>query len=619
MDVVSSMSLSQERIKELKPLVKEKYHPLMRASGRLAGMVDVEPRGFSKSTRFSLAFPLWAALYGKRRFLLLFASSQALAEERLGAIKTEIEENERLAGDFGEMKGDVWKADRITLSNGAAVAARGALSSVRGVRNGPDRPDAAICDDVMTDASASSPLRREKIYRWFKRVVLPLGKDMFPVVINTVFHEDDLVCRLLKEMEEGRLKGWAGFRFAALTPAGASLWPAYWPKAKLERKRSEMGGAAWSTEMMNEPLSSDDALIKTFHYYDLKDVSFEGRRRYGGIDPATGSHDKCAFCTLVDGGGGVLYVGDSWGERLSEGPFLEKIIATFWAWKHCAVGFEDVAFQGIYKNNLMEKAAARGAWLPMRGRKTGGLSKQERVREMAPLIEAGFVRFRRDQKELVEQLSMFTADGPKSAYDDEADALWIALKEAQAAGARAVYADYAERPESRHVKGVPGEERIALVSIGFHYGGAEGEARLALEAVAMAAGFKKAYVVDEGVYDEPYQVEKAAEWIASFAERQRDGFKADMIVFGRWEDCGSLYASARRRMAKKGVWARMRASRGLGAGEPRAGAAWGRAAAVDGEGGAAEGGAGIGAVGGGESRLRAEADGGGRRRKPSGV
>lgn len=81
----------------------------------------------------------------------------------------------------------------------------------------------------------------------------------------------------------------------------------------------------------------------------------------------------------------------------------------------------------------MEKAAARKVWLPINGRKPGGLSKVQRVKEMAPLIEAGFIRFRRDQKELVEQLSMFTPDGPKSAYDDEADALWYAFKEAQEA------------------------------------------------------------------------------------------------------------------------------------------------------------------------------------------
>jgi len=431
MDVVSSGSLTEAHVAELEPLIKEKYHGFMKPTARLSGIIDVEPRGFSKSTRFSLAFPLWVVLYKKRRFPIIFCGSQAMANDALQSIKDEFEQNERIALDFGEMKGKIWKANKITLANGRAIAARGAGASTRGIKNGPDRPDIAVCDDIMTDLVAGSKKGRDRIYRWFKRVVLPLGKDIFPILINTIFHEDDIVCRLLKELEEGQLKGWVGFRFAARTPDGASLWPTYWTEEKLRKKEDELGSAAWSTEMMNEPLSSEDAIIRKFHYYGIADVSFEGKRRYGGIDPATGAHDKCAFDTLVDGNDGVLYVGDSWGERLKEGPFLEKIIDTFLVWKHGAIGFEDVAFQGIYKNNLMEKAARRKVWIPIKGRKVGVLSKVQRVKEMAPLIEAGFIRFRVDQKELVEQLSMFTPDGPKSAYDDEADALWFAFKEAQ--------------------------------------------------------------------------------------------------------------------------------------------------------------------------------------------
>jgi len=431
MDVVSSGSLTEEQIELLQPLIKEKYHKYMSATDEIAGIIDVEPRGFSKTTRFGLAFPIWLVLYKKRRFPIIFGGSQTAANDGLQSIKDEFEQNELLYEDYGDMKGKVWKANKITLANGLAIAARGAGSSTRGIKNGPDRPDIAICDDIMTDEIASSKKGRDKRYRWFKRVVLPLGKDIFPVLINTIFHEDDIVCRLLKELTDGQLKGWVGFRFAARTPSGESLWPAYWTEEKLRKKEDELGSAAWSTEMMNEPLSSEDSIIKKFHYYELADVSFVGKKRYGGIDPATGAHDKCAFDTLVDGDDGVLYVADSWGERLSETPFLEKIMDTFSVWMHSTIGFEDVAFQGIYKNNLMEKAAARKVWLPINGRKTGGLSKVARVKEMAPLIEAGFIRFRADQKELVEQLSMFTPDGPKSAYDDEADGLWYAFKEAQ--------------------------------------------------------------------------------------------------------------------------------------------------------------------------------------------
>lgn len=431
MDVVSKGTLSENHIQDLKPYIKENYHKYMHSTQTLSGIIDAEPRGFGKSTRFSLAFPLWLTIFKKKQFPILFASSQTLAEENLANIKEEIEDNELLFEDFGELKGAIWKANKITLSNGTAIAARGAGTSVRGVKHKEVRPDAAICDDIMTDDIAATKAQRDKRYRWFKRVVLPLGRDILPVLINTIFHEDDIICRLFKELEEGKLKGWVGFRFAARTESGESLWPSYWTDEALQKKQDELGSSAWATEMMNEPLSAEDAIIQKFHFYELERLPLETSRRFGGIDPATGVHDKCAFCTLVSADDGVLYVADSWAERLTETPFLERLIATFLLWRHSRIGFEDVAFQGIYKNNLVEKAAQQKVWLPITGRKTGGLSKSARIKEMAPLIEAGFIRFRQDQKELVEQLSLMTADGPRSAYDDDEDALWYAFKEAQ--------------------------------------------------------------------------------------------------------------------------------------------------------------------------------------------
>jgi predicted phage terminase large subunit-like protein len=430
-DVANSQSLSDETAARLAPFVAEKYRPLFRPAKRLAGVMFVEPREHGKTVRWSFAYPLWLLLTGRKKYILLIGASDAAAAENLGNIKLELEENERLIEDFGDQKGALWRTNRLELACGSCVQSKGSGMSMRGTRFRQYRPDFIVLDDILKDEAADSPAQRDKIYRRLKRAVFNLGKSAFIVWVNTIFHNDDPISRLMKETAAGTLKRCAAVRLSCFCPDGMPLWAEHWSAERLEEKRSQLGSAIFSTEFLNEPISSEDAVIKTFHYYALKDAPFEDRKRYGGIDPATGVHDKCAFCTLVDGDDGVLYVGDSWGERLAETPFLEKIIATFAVWKHCSIGFEDVAFQGIYKDNLMEKAAARKVWLPISGRKTGGLSKQERVREMAPLIEAGFIRFREDQKELVEQLAIFTPDGPKSAYDDEADALWYAFKEAQ--------------------------------------------------------------------------------------------------------------------------------------------------------------------------------------------
>ncbi|WP_252714641.1 hypothetical protein [Treponema phagedenis] len=52
---------------------------------------------------------------------------------------------------------------------------------------------------------------------------MPLGQDTFTIIINTIFHSDDLPSRLLKRIENGELENWIGLRFAAFTPQGDPL------------------------------------------------------------------------------------------------------------------------------------------------------------------------------------------------------------------------------------------------------------------------------------------------------------------------------------------------------------------------------------------------------------
>ena len=63
------------------------------------------PRGHAKSTVMSLKNALHAALYGYKRYILLVSDTETQAVGFLDAIKTELEENERILRDFGEQPG----------------------------------------------------------------------------------------------------------------------------------------------------------------------------------------------------------------------------------------------------------------------------------------------------------------------------------------------------------------------------------------------------------------------------------------------------------------------------------------------------------------------------------
>ncbi len=430
-EIINTEKVTHQQIERLKTFINSKYHNLLKPIPKLEGLVDVEPREHAKSTRMSLAYPLWRILTEKSRFILLMSASQEMANLFLENIKAELEENERLIEDFGEQKGEKWKSDFIVLKNGGAIVSKGAGSSMRGIRYRQHRPDLVIADDIMKDDLANSPTQRDKLYRWFKRVVMALGKDAFIVVVNTIFHNDDLPSRLLKEIEEGSLPGWLGLRFSAILENGEPLWKERWSLKDLEKKKLALGSVHFSTEYLNEPLSDEDMVFNPDWFIYYKPKKIEEKLAKGkleiimAVDPATGKStgDYSAIVTVgKDIETGILYVLDAFGEKISDLKLIDKIIEKYLAFKPRRIIFEEVVFQEIYKNQVMREASKRGVHLPIKGIKPK-VSKELRIQKLSPLVENGLLRFKENQKLLIEQLIEF----PKGAHDDLPDALAFAV------------------------------------------------------------------------------------------------------------------------------------------------------------------------------------------------
>ena len=426
-DIINQEKVSKEQIKKLKPFINSKYHNLLKPIEKLEGIVDVEPREHAKSTRMSLAYPLWRVLSGKSKFILLISASKDMAELFLENIKAELEENELILEDFGELKGEKWKTDFIVLKNDTAIVSKGAGSSMRGIRYRENRPDLIIADDIMKDDLVNSPTQREKLDRWFRRVVMALGKDAFIVVVNTIFHNDDLPSRLLKEIEEEKLKNWLGLRFSAILENGKPLWEKRWSLKDLEKKKMALGSIAFSTEYMNEPLSEEDMVFKPdwIEYYQSLEIANKRLEIITAVDPATGKAkgDYSAIITVgKDKDSGIYYVLDAYADKISDLKLIEKIIEKFQIFKPKSIIFEAVAFQEIYKNQVIREASKRGVHLPIKPIKPK-VQKEVRIQKLSPLIENGLIKFKENQKLLIQQLLEF----PKGSHDDLIDALEMAI------------------------------------------------------------------------------------------------------------------------------------------------------------------------------------------------
>jgi len=431
-ELFNTRNATPELVEKLKDWTEPETWKYLIPKKDIKGIINIEPRGHGKTTRAE-AFLLWNAIFEKHKNIMVIAASKEAAEEILENIKLEVEENERLFEDFGELEGSPWKTTYIRFKNGVSISARGIDGRLRGSRKGATRPDLILCDDLIKDQAAESPTLREKIYNRFKRAVLPMtDKDAFVIFTNTILHYDDLPSRLLKEYEEGKLKDWFAVFFA--TPftdkngKEKALWESYWDLDSLRKKEEQIGSTAFAQEYRNRPRSEKDMIFKPewFQYYDITEIWGKKLDIVMGVDPATGKKDGdySAIVTVgKDMSTGLYYVLDAFGERISDLKFVNKLIEKYQIYNPRKILFEAQIFQELYKNTVMREASKQGVHLPIKPVKSNA-PKEVRIKSLEPLIENGLILFKENQTRLLKQLEEF----PKG-HDDLPDALAYAIRE----------------------------------------------------------------------------------------------------------------------------------------------------------------------------------------------
>ncbi|MBY7810646.1 phage terminase large subunit [Vibrio fluvialis] len=424
--LAANRNLNRQDEALFKELIDPRDHGFIKQpiSGEYEGILDIEPRDHGKTTRNTQAMPLWLALNHPGSFIVICGASADSAKEMMDAIKDDLEDNELILDDYGEQRGNTWTKRKIKLANGSSIVAVGRGQRLRGIKNKYQRPTHIICDDLLDDKEVESPTLRRQAERWFKRVIMNLGKGALTIIANTIMHPDDLPSRLLNQIEDGRLPNWLGLRFSAITPSGRPLFPSRWSLQDLENKRIA-SGSAWWTEWMNRPIADEDADFKEdwFVYFKPYELDLRDCTIGMAVDPATGlKKGDWSFIavvarhkiTMVDH---VLFA-KGWKE--SDLQFAQRIVDVYLQHRPSFVMFETVAFQKIYKKEVMRYAKNKGVRLPVREFKGG--NKQVRIKSLSSQVENGLIQFLETQTLLRQMFLEF----PRG-HDDGPDAVEMAI------------------------------------------------------------------------------------------------------------------------------------------------------------------------------------------------
>ncbi|EKD63828.1 MAG: hypothetical protein ACD_51C00186G0001 [uncultured bacterium] len=395
-------------------------------------------RGSSKSTIVNMAYPIWAIM-GKpqKKFILILGQTQNQARQHLRNLKTELESNELLRADLGPFEEDEneWNAYSLFIPKyNARIMAASSEQSVRGFRHGQYRPQIIICDDIEDLASVKTLESRNKSSQWLTSEVMPAGdKDTRTIIIGNLLHEDSLIMRIKKAMQDKELDGI--FReYPLVNSDGICLWPGKYPnKEAIEQERRRIGNEpAWQREYMLQIVTDTDRVIhpEWISYYDEtpKDRSGDFTGAYVGVDLAISQNDSADYTAMVScyafGSGKdfkIYILPNPVNARLTHLETLreaENLSDTICPDRKATLYIEEVGYQGATTEQLKRDG------YPAESVPIHGQDKRARLTAVSHIIQDGTVLFpRRGAEKLIQQLTRFGME----RHDDLADALSILL------------------------------------------------------------------------------------------------------------------------------------------------------------------------------------------------
>lgn len=397
-------------------------------------------RGSAKSTICSTALPLWA-ITGKlkKKHVVIASHTQQRAYDHSANIAREVEQNELLRkylGPFEEQQGRWSIPVRVIPRYDARISFVSAEEGIRGLREGPSRPDLIIVDDIEDQNSTKTKEGRDKVFQWLTGELIPSGDIHTKVVfIGNFLHEDSALMRIMKLMQEGKMDG-KFLKVPIVDDEGNITWPGKFPsKEVLETFRRSIGNEQmWQLEFMLKYIPDVDQPIKPedIHYYDAKPqanywmddgtpVGVMPGVKCTGVDLAISKKDSAAFTAMVSGQ--VVFENEIPKLYIEPNPFKDRIdfhetIERARAIMKSSGGFTQFFVENVaYQQAAVQEFERNGLPVyPMQAMQ----DKRARLSIAAMYIKNGTVLFpRKGCEELINQLIYFGQE----AHDDLLDAL----------------------------------------------------------------------------------------------------------------------------------------------------------------------------------------------------
>ena len=396
------------------------------AARRIKRLIVTEPPRHGKSQLISKYFPPWyLGLNPEHRIILTSYESDFAASWGRKSRDIVEQHGEPLFGiklRSGSSAVNRWDLEgheggMNTAGAGAAITGKGG--------------DLIIIDDPFKNAEeANSKRQRDKVWDWYQSTLYTrLEPNGVLVIVQTRWHEDDLVGRLLNP-EYGEVEPWVVINLPAVAEqndqlgrqVGEALWPGRYNLEALAGIKEAVGSYWWNAMYQQRPSPPEGAIIHRtwWKFY---------RQAPEHFDEVIQSWD-CNFQETQDGS---YVVGQVWGRKGADKYLLDQFRARvgFIVTKQAIKSMSAKWPQARLK--LIEDKANGPAIISSLRQDISGIvpvtpqgSKEARLSAVSPDIEAGNVYLPMGAPwvhDYIEELAVF----PNDANDDQVDATSQAL------------------------------------------------------------------------------------------------------------------------------------------------------------------------------------------------
>ena len=312
-----------------------------------------------------------------------------------------------------------------------------------------------IDDPIKNHEEAFSPTYREKVWKWYTSTFFTRGEGLFArggdvriAVTVTRWHDDDLVGRLLEQVQEDEDERWEHVDLPAILDReptegdpreeGEPLWPQKYTARKLRAIKTTVGPIDWNSLYQQSPQAAEGGMFKRAWW--SKRFSWEQLPRLAVVwtswdlavkgKPEDRKKKRSYNVGLAMGkAGGRIFVLDC---VRFQGEFTEqltrfKMLAS--KWPHATSHVVEAKANGpALISMLREHIMGIVPWDPdTRAKrpgekvKMGTSSKEARASAVTPLCAAGSVELPEEAPWLdcfIDELAGF----PTAKYDDQVDA-----------------------------------------------------------------------------------------------------------------------------------------------------------------------------------------------------